>query len=89
MLTFSNISPAVFEAVLDELRQGSMVTEYVPGCFTIAGSGIEAIASLSNEVVYVQINSKPFYISESMIGSRIRNAIDAAQARIALEGGTA
>jgi hypothetical protein len=90
VLTFQNISPAVFEAVLDELRQSSTVTEDAPGYFSIKGAGIVARTSAPlNGKLSVYVDDKPFYVSESMIGSRIRNAIDAAQARIARQGGTA
>ena len=88
MLTFPNITPAVFEAVLNELRQSSTVTENVPGYFTVEGSGIRAKAALyPGGNLYVDIEDKPFYVSETMIGSKIRAAITTAQAAIARQGG--
>jgi hypothetical protein len=90
MLTFSNITPTVFEAVLNELRQSSTVTACtdLPGQhYFIEGSGIKAQVLCSDGSLQVVIQDKPFYVSESMIGSKIRNAIDAAQARIARQGG--
>jgi hypothetical protein len=91
VLTFQNITPAVFEAVLDELRQGSTVTPDGINAFVIAGAGITATAVYFDllQEVKVTVTDKPFFVSESMIGSRIRNAIDAAQARIGRQGGTA
>ncbi len=88
MLTFSNISPAVFEAVLNELRQSATVTPVLGG-YEMSGSGVSAIVQYAGERVNVTIIDKPFFVSESMIGSKVRNAIDAAQARIARQGGAA
>jgi hypothetical protein len=94
MLTFSNITPAVFEAVLNELRKSSTVTDWGPTGpvhhYGLEGSGVKArvLYSATRELTEVHIEDKPFYVSETMIGSKIRNAIDAAQAAIARNGGT-
>lgn len=81
MLTFPNITPDVFQRVLDELREHSTVTEDAPGCYTIKGNGITArtLVPLEGQSLHVYVDHKPFYISEGMIRGKIQDAIEKAQ----------
>ena len=96
MLTFPNVTPEVFALVLDQLRTESTVTTISGGTlsepqYQIQGNGITAVVSNYSNVVDVRIDHKPFYISEGMIGSKIRDAITLAQQAVAKagQGGTA
>lgn len=87
MLTFPNVTPQVFELVLDQLRMETTVTEVAPGYFNIDGNGIEASTSYPMKgELQVYIGRKPFYVSEGMIKSKIRDAITLAQQAIAKAG---
>ncbi len=89
MLTYSNITPAVYVAVINELHKSSEITPNGEGC-TITGSGIVAAVTYSrtSQLVQVQIKNKPWWMPEAAIGGKIEEAIERAQARIA-RGGTA
>lgn len=91
MLTFPNVTPEVFALVLDQLRTEATVTDSRPtmrGGYRISGNGVDAVAALdegSNTVV-VQIDRKPFFVSEGMIAGKIRDAITLAQQAVAKAG---
>ena len=94
MLTFPNVTPEVFALVLDQLRTEATVTDIptMRSTYKISGNGVEAVAALDAAgVVHVQIDHKPFYVPESMIASKIRDAITLAQQAVAKagQGGTA
>jgi hypothetical protein len=91
MLSFSSINPPLFDLILRQLMNESTVTPNGPDSYVITGMGVRAVVDYSRatEAVTVMVTEKPFYISESMIGSKVRNAIDAAQARIGRQGGRA
>jgi len=91
MLTFPNITPEVFALVIDQLRAEATVTEVAPGYFNVDGNGIRARTSAPmNGELNIYIDDKPFFISEGMIGSKIRDAITLAQQAVAKgDGGRA
>lgn len=89
MLTFPNVTPEIFALVLDQLRTEATVTEWSagpPAIYQINSSSIEANATLINGIVHVDIGKKPFFVSEGMIGAKIRDAITLAQQAVAKAG---
>lgn len=102
MLTFQGVTPEVFALVLDQLRTEATVTEFqalriwtegdktfnktVPG-WQIDGNGVKATVTRSNAgSIDVEITKKPFFVSEGMIGAKIRDAITLAQQAVAKAG---
>ena len=90
MLTFPNVTPEVFALVLDQLRTEARLTpdpDYPGAGWKIEGNGIVARAILWEDgAVHVNIDSKPFFVSEGMIGAKIRDAITLAQQAVAKAG---
>jgi len=102
MLTFQGVTPEVFALVLDQLRAEAHVQE-IPGqigdlaarttplrglpYWIIQGSGLKSKVSYANSTAMVEIESKPFFVSEGMIESKIRDAITLAQQAVARAGG--
>ena len=87
MLTCPNVTPRVFALVLDQLRTEAEVREVAPGYFDIKGNGIIARTSspLKGELD-IYIDSKPWWMTEGMIGAKIRDAITLAQQAVAKAG---
>jgi hypothetical protein len=98
MLTFPNVTPAVFALVLDQLRTEATVRE-IPGAFgsahaywQIEGNDIKAnVMRWDGGMVEITILHKPWYVPESVIAGKIRDAITLAQQAVAKGqgGGTA
>lgn len=92
-MTFDGVTAQVFLLVIDQLRTDADVTERDAGLITmqteflIVGiyTGIRAVAIHWNydNSVSVKIEYKPFYITEGMIESSIRDAITTAQQAVA------
>jgi uncharacterized Fe-S cluster protein YjdI len=88
MLTFPNVTPAVFEAVLNELRQSATVRslEAISNGsqhWLIEGNGIVAEAvRMESGTVHVAVRDKPWWMPEAVIAAKIESAIEAAQAAI-------
>jgi hypothetical protein len=90
MLTFPNVTPQVFALVLDQLRTEATVIEWShgpPPIFQVSGNGIEANTTLADGgFLHVDIGSKPWWMTEGMIGAKIRDAITLAQQAVAKAG---
>lgn len=88
MLTFPNVTPAVFALVLDQLRaEGVIVASIGDDCHAIKGNGIDATVAYSQDsIVDVTIKHKPWYVPESVIAGKIRDAITLAQQAVAKAG---
>jgi hypothetical protein len=95
MLTFPNVTPEVFALVLDQLRTEARVSLGTASTPTgsgiqmwhVEGNGVKArVLHGGGDTVQVEIDKKPFYVSEGMIGGKIRDAITLAQQAIAKAG---
>lgn len=88
MLTFPNVTPQVFALVLDQLRTESVIVAGIGNdLYAIKGNGIDATVAYSSDgMVDVTIKKKPWYVPESVIASKIRDAITLAQQAVAKAG---
>lgn len=101
MLTFQGVTPEVFALVLDQLRAEARVTWLADSTmkdelgalsgrvlYRIEGSGVDSEVSqfIADRHIEVDIKHKPFYVSEGMIGAKIRDAITLAQQAVAKAG---
>ena|ERR1700676_5202444 len=93
MLTFPNVTPQVFALVLDQLRTEATVSGPSVGglsgknIYTIEGNGIKAnVLRWDTGEVNIDVLKKPWYVPESVIASKIRDAITLAQQAVAKSG---
>jgi hypothetical protein len=78
---FNQVTPAEIETLIQELRaNNTTVTKTGGNSFVISGHGITAQAAYDEpkQTLTVTVTHKPFFVSDDLIESGIRDAIGAA-----------
>jgi hypothetical protein len=77
-VTFKNVSPRAFRAIVARIRAQAEATEETGGTGTASGAGFAARWTYESKdgTLLIQCTRKPWYVAESLVEGKIRSLVE-------------